>query len=192
MVSMLSTVYSTMKSMLERHDPGTCVALNIDAIRQLAQTHSDIGRYVVVDGTDFAAPVEQRPAHSPSEERLLHGDLGIRRHSHGPAKNWVGWTLLCLTDIKSTLPLAWTLLPLGSGREFLGVLPLVELLLEHWPECPIEFLVGDKEFDVEELNSELEFRYGIHPVTNLRGGQVGGGHQWGPPAAFLNAASTGS
>lgn len=164
-----SSTYETFQAMLERHDPQTTIAFNLDAIRELAKTHPGIGRYVVVDGTDFTAPVEQRPPLMESEEKLLFRGMNIRLHSHANGKFWVGWTLLQLTDVSSTLPLVWAVLPLIKGREFMGVPYLLELLFDLWPDCPIEYLIGDREFDVADLNDELEFRYGIHPVWPMRG-----------------------
>lgn len=163
-----STVYSTLRAMIERHDPVICIELNLALIRQLAERDPDIGRYVAIDGTDYPAPVEQRSSISPSEESLLRREMSARMLSHGRDKNWRGWLELTLVDLKSTLPLAWIALPLDRGSEFLGVPLLLDLLFEFWPECPIEFLVGDKAFDVHDLNFELEYRYAIHPVWNVR------------------------
>jgi hypothetical protein len=173
-----SSVYPTLKAMLERHDPVNCIRLNIDLIRKLAQDHTDIGRYAVVDGTDFTAPVEQRPANSPSEEALLRRGMSVPVHSHGPDKVWRGWNLVQIIDVKSTLPLVWAILPLELGREFQAVPLLLERLFEFWPDCPLEYLIGDKEFDVAELCAELEFRYGVHPVFPWKG-KPARNQQWG-------------
>jgi hypothetical protein len=172
-----SAVNSTFNGMLERHDPIACIRLNIDAIRRLAENHKDIGRYVAIDGTDYTAPVEQRSAISPSEEILLRGGMSARMLVHGPDKVWRGWLLVQLIDIKSTLPLVWAILPLDKGREFQAVPLLLELLFRFWPDCPIEYLIGDREFYVEELCAELEFRYGAHPVFP-RKGKIAPSQKW--------------
>ncbi|MEA2382239.1 MAG: hypothetical protein QOH72_2210, partial [Solirubrobacteraceae bacterium] len=62
-------------------------------------------------------------------------------------------------------PLAWILTP-ANQPEFQAVTRLVDILYAYWPECPIEYLVGDRGFDVpDELHRDLEECYGIHPVT---------------------------
>jgi hypothetical protein len=172
-----SAVNSTFNAMLERHDPKICIRLNVELMRKLAEDDGDIGRYLAVDGTDFTAPVDQAPALSPSEEALIRRNMSVPIHSHGPDKNWRGWVLVQLIDIKSTLPAVWVILPLELGREFQAVPLLLDLLFEHWPDCPAEYLVGDKEFDVSELCAELEFRYGIHPVWPQKG-KVAPSHKW--------------
>jgi hypothetical protein len=163
--------------MLERTDPQITIAANLEAIRQLAKTHPDIGKYCSVDGTDVPAPADQRQSLCPVEEMDLRGGMEARFLSHGDNKFWRGWVLLKINCIKSTLPLVWAILPLDAGSEYMGVPLLLDLLFELWPDCPIEYLVGDKAFAVDELHRELELRYAVHPIVPLKT-RDDTGHPW--------------
>lgn len=171
------SVLDTMQAMLDRHDPNAAIALNLAAIRKLGAQHPDVGRYVAIDGTDVPAWLDQAPDYSAAHKRVSNrGMTGAAFGTHG-RHFWRGYTLLVLTDLKTTLPLAWILTP-ANEPESGAVTRLMDLLYMHWPQCPIEYLVGDRGFDVPgELHRDLEECYGIHLVTpwksNGSDGQLG-------------------
>lgn len=161
-----SSVRATLKKMLNRNDPDLAIALNIEGIKQLAQRHGDIGRYVAIDGTDVPAWLDQGPDWGRGHAALMNRRVeGAEHGSHGKNYFWRGYVLIVLTDIKSTLPLAWVLAS-AKGDEASLAREVIDLLYRHWPECPIEYLVGDRGFDVPAaLHRDLEELYGIHLVT---------------------------
>lgn len=173
----ISAVYDTLGKMLDRHDPELALALNLEGVRRLAKDHPEIGRYCVIDGTDVEAPLDQHQSVNEHEELLMTRGMPKAKlgHHDGPTpKTWRGYTVLVISDVKSTLPLAWVLIP-ASQSEFTAVRHLLDLLFRHWPECPIEYLSSDREFSREaDLLGDLEFRYGIHPVFPLRTGAASG------------------
>ena len=56
-----SVVRKAMKKMLERHDPLVVQRLNLDVLKRIAERGEDrdIGRYLVIDGTEISAHLEQ-------------------------------------------------------------------------------------------------------------------------------------
>jgi hypothetical protein len=169
------SVLETMQAMLDRHDPNLAIKLNLDAIRELAVEHEDVGRYVAIDGTHVQAWADQGPDYSDEHKKLMNrGMAGAGYGTHG-RHFWRGHTLLVLTCLKTTLPLAWIATPANSP-EFQAVTPLIDRLYAYWPECPIEYLVGDRGFDVPDtLHQDLEECYGIHLVTPWKRSRDDGG-----------------
>jgi hypothetical protein len=53
------SVLDTMKGALDRHSVDEAVRLNIEALKELAAQHQDVGRYWVVDGTHIQVNREQ-------------------------------------------------------------------------------------------------------------------------------------
>jgi len=138
-----------------------------------AYPNGDIGRYACVDGTDIEAHCDQHQGLNDAEEALINRGTDARYleyegQPYRRMKWWRGYKLIVVSDMKSTLPMVWTLVP-ANESEYRTVRGLLDLLFEHWSECPLEFLVSDREFDREEaLAADLEFRYGVHPVFPLR------------------------
>lgn len=170
-----SSVRATLKSMLDRHDPESAVEQNLNAIKELAERHEEIGKYVAIDGTDVPAWLDQGPDWGAGHAELLNRRVAGANHgSHGKGF-WRGFVLIALTDIKSTLPLAWILAP-AKTSETQRVRMVVDLLYKYWPECPVEYLVGDRGFDVPaSLHLQLEECYGIHLVTPWKSDAGNGG-----------------
>ena len=118
-------------------------------------------------GCGYPQPEHNVQVGHPSRKLINHG-LSIAMGSHG--KTWCrGWSLVVISDIKTTLPLVWLLRP-ANQREYTGVRDLVDMLLRLWPECPIEFLAGDSEYSQHgDLSLRLESSYGVHPAFYQRG-----------------------
>jgi len=190
----LSATYDTTKAMLKRHDPRALREANIRTLRSLARTHPEIGRYCVIDGTAIEADLDQRQSINGAEEALIVGSMvnatfGLHQGEQGVRKAWRGYTALVITDIKSTLPIAWRLIP-ANQREFTGVKSILDELFDLWPDCPIEYLVSDREFSQDRrLSQDLEFRYAIHPGFPLRGDTFAG--QWGSSVGVPRCAAHG-
>lgn len=164
-----------MKRMLERNDPDETIRLNLQVIRRLWERHEDIGTYLVVDGTPISAYVEQTVPVNDEHRALITRDTGATLHHHGGGtgkrkrkhKNWLGWRLLVIADLKSGLPLIWKLIP--SGAEYPHVVPMLEELMRMAPWLDPQYLVGDSEYDRStRLAFDLMTRLGICPVFPLR------------------------
>ena len=105
---------------------------------------------------------------SPREEELLNHGLDVAWGTHRDT-DCRGWSIVVITDLRTSLPLIWSLRP-ANEREFTGVIDLLKTLFRLWPDCPLTYLVGDAEYDQsEDLARELERTYGIHPAFYQRG-----------------------
>ena len=170
-----------LHSVCGRTNPDVAVFLNVEAFKRLAATLPQKskrlpGLYMAIDGEFIPASREQVESKSPLHEQLLNRGLPIDYGWHGD-NGCRGWSVVVLVDILTTLPVIWSLRP-SDRREFTGVTELVETLLRLWPECPIEYLVGDSEYDQgENLAYDLEARWGIHPAFYKRG-EWGQAHLW--------------
>lgn len=173
-----TAVRRVMKGMLERSDADQTIALNLAVIKRIADRHKHIGRYLVIDGTEIQAPVEQCTLRGPEHAALVTRETGAQAHFHGgqiagtqrrrQPKYWVGWKLLVISDMKSGLPLIWKLI---TGEESQHTVALLERLLRLAPWMDPEFLTGDKEFDKStRLALDLQSRFGIAPAFPLRRG----------------------
>ncbi|HEX3803197.1 MAG TPA: transposase [Solirubrobacteraceae bacterium] len=183
-----SNVYRMLHDTLDRCSSDICLVLNIRALvalrQQLGDDGKDIGRYLVLDGTDIPAAREEKPARVPEEEELIRRQLTFATlASHGANKYWRGGLLLCLTDVKSGLVLGFVLVP-GNSDE--AALPTLRELLRRihatWelyagePWEP-EYLTADSAFNENPLHSMLEAEFAIHPVTPLAT-NLGSAHAW--------------
>lgn len=154
----------------EQNDSRVIVRLNLQVIKRMAANHERIGRYCLIDGTAIPSFTRQHGTHSPEEEALVNRGTRSTFIKHeqkgGSTKKWRGYELLTITDMKSTLPLAWILI--STQPTAFEVRELLELLLDAWPECPIKYLVGDSEFDSTEITRMCHEDFGIVPVFDLR------------------------
>ena len=182
----VSNVYRTLHSTLARCSPDICLQLNVAALVALREelNDPDVGRYLVIDGTDIIAPREQRPSDPcyPVEEGHLRRSLHEAAFTtHGGRKSWRGYRLVCITDVKTGLAIGFILLP-GNRPEWEGLADLLNEIHATWkrtagaPWEP-EYLVGDSHFDNAPVCRMLEERFAIHPVFP-RGIAVGRNHEW--------------
>jgi hypothetical protein len=168
----LKATYRTAGAALYRSDPEITVKLNIEALRELRDLgHDDVGRYLAVDGVAVEGNFEQRAAVSDGEELLLRrgSDAAFVVHKglDRPAKAWRGWTAVVLVDLKTNCPVAWVERP-ANVHESESLLAALDVLFDYWPDCPTEYVVGDRAYDSSPLILELERNYGIHGVFPLR------------------------
>lgn len=152
------------------NDPEVLVRLNLQAIKRLAEDHERIGRYCLIDGTAIHSFTRQIGTLNDREEEIINRGTRSTFIKHeqkgGSVKKWRGYELLTITDLKSTLPLAWILI--SAQPTAYEVRQVLDLLLDAWPECPIKYLVGDSEFDREEITRMCHEDFGIVPVFDLR------------------------
>ena len=197
----LSATRKAMKAMLERHDPGVLLDANLSILRRIAERHADedgytdVGRYLVIDGTTIRAHVEQAVPVNAEHEAMIVKDTGARFGFHGgrnrAKKHWVGWTLIIIADMVTGLPVIWKLIP-ANDREFPYVPSMIEELFRRAPWIDPEYLVGDSEYDGSaRLAFDLEARYGIHPVFPLRA-QVGRDWEWASTQGVPQCAKHGA
>lgn len=186
-------VGSAMAAILDRNDPDIPIAANIAAIQNLQQFATDrsIGKYCAIDGTSVEALVPQQQSYSDSEADLLNGNDKRARpgnnkqntasyKEHGKertsrsgkktrdtTKRWRGYTLLTITCMKSSIPLV-TLLT-SEAPAWRHIDQMLQLLFEFWPECPMESLAGDKEFDTEQIMEMLYRTWSVAGVMAFNG-----------------------
>jgi hypothetical protein len=182
----LSVARKAMKAMLERHSPSVLLNANLAILKRIADRHADdgftdVGRYLVIDGTPIKAHVEQIAPVNAEHEAMIVKRTGAKYGFHGarnrPKKHWVGWTLLVIADMKTGLPVMWKLIG-ANESEFAHVCGMLDELFARAPWIDPEYLVGDSEYDRSaRLALDLEARYGIHPVFPLRQ-NVGARWEW--------------
>jgi hypothetical protein len=181
-----SNVNRTLHSTLLRVDPQITIRLNIQALIKLRDEigDPDIGRYLLIDGTDIVAPREQSPTdpNYPVEENLRKRGLnGAEFTTHGYFKSWRGYKLIYLVDVKTGLPIAYMLLS-GKRAEWQGLRELLLQVHALWQEFAgepwePEYLVGDGHFDARDVHEMLEAQFAIHPAFG-RGTELGKEHDW--------------
>jgi hypothetical protein len=181
-----SNVNRTLHATLLRVDPEITIRLNVQALIKLREEigDPDIGRYLLIDGTDIVAPREQSPTDPdyPVEEKLRKRGLnGAEFATHGYFKSWRGYKLIYLVDVKTGLPIAFLLLS-GKRAEWQGLRELLLQVHALWQEVAgepwePEYLVGDAHFDSGHVHEMLEAEFAIHPVFG-RGTELGKEHDW--------------
>ena len=156
--------------------PAHALRANIAMLKRLAaEHHHDIGRVACVDGTDIEANVLQRSLNDEPELRELLYGRRLRKvraqtysgDDHHLRKFWAGYKLMGLTDLASGLPIVWHLFPANVGERG-ATLELLAALFELWPDCPLEYLIGDGLYSEEiDFLHALEFKWAVHPVVPL-------------------------
>lgn len=165
-------LYDQIHSIAERHDPSLAVEANVALIQRLRTRHPRIGEVAVVDGTKIEAQVPQR---SPIDERhrqiMHHGrQRSVKSFAYTGRDNhladfWVGYKLMLLSDRACGLALTWSF---DGTDERTGSRGLLGALFRHWPDCPLEYLVGDGLYGRDRpYLHDLEFSWGVHPVFPL-------------------------
>lgn len=143
-----------------------CIEIHQE-IQRLAP-NDDFDVYGSFDGTPLIAHRQQRQSWSEWDEALIDDGLGTRYLSHGQDKYWRGWNLQILTLTNSRTAPVWQLLGAEDQGEWESAPELMGRLFDHWPECRLRFVTGDREYDFDELCARLEFAYGVHPVFPRR------------------------
>jgi len=171
-------VYDHINGICTRNPTILAVHANVELIRQLAETHPDIGKVGVVDASLLQAHLPQHKPNGPAERAAVlngrwhkvgyivytdsNGNVTARCHGH---------KVVAICDLASTRPIVWTNVPASMGERD-ACRQLLKTLFELWPTCEMHTLVGDSLYDQEEAFAmELEFDWGLHPCFP-RGGKV--------------------
>lgn len=153
-----------------QNDPKMLVKLNLELIEKLAENHERIGRYCLIDGTAIPSFTRQVGTVNDAEEAIINRGTSSTFIKHerkgGSVKKWRGYEMLTITDMKSTLPLAWILI--SAQPTAYEVRQVLDLLFDCWPGCPMKYLVGDSEFDTNEIMRMCHEEYGVIGVFELR------------------------
>lgn len=156
---------------------------NVAMIKQLrAELGPQVGKRFAIDGSAIPAWVQQVGKRSPEQEAVIrknHPEAAARSYvytSNGKedvssgarvgaslVRFWRGYTVLPLVELATGRAVVWLVLA-ANINEHDAVSQLLDLLFELWPDCPIEVLVADSEYDVDETYGECE-RRGIHLVA---------------------------
>lgn len=155
-------VTKSLHRLLERIDPELMIELNLKEIKRLAAMNPEgrLGQYCTIDGTAVPANVLQKQSYTKRHTELINRETEATFIKHDEAKKWRGYTLLTISCQKGTLPLVWHLT--NEKPQAKHVALMLNKLYKYWPECPIKYLVGDSEFDTNELMQMLYENYGIH------------------------------
>lgn len=183
------SAYQSFDKMLVRQaEPGVVVAVCVEAIKRLADLHNPfegprkrkrkkgepllVGEIGIVDGTMIPAHVQQRfvgddeelkqMLHGPGREMVAHV---VHRDTDGTVhKENTGYIQVALGDMASTTLYGVVIEP-GNGNERKGLMRLLKMIFEVWPDCPMSAIVGDGLFhNDKQLAHELVFNYGIQPI----------------------------
>jgi hypothetical protein len=158
------------------HDLRILLKANLDLIRVLqrivdpsGRPHPRIGQIGIVDATRLYAPVAQI---APRTERFLEAlrrpgmeRVSISTYKRGDQYDTViGWRAPVIVDQSTMLPLVWAIAPANADENQLLFGHLLPTLFRHWPECPMNALVGDSAYDTERTCRDLERLYSLHPI----------------------------
>jgi len=171
-------VYDSMHSMLQAQDTRIWCEVNIDLIKELRNLpgidalYKQIGRYAAIDGTDTQANVEQIPAtggNGSRHDKLIRGKRTKAGYkAAGLGKVYRGTKEMVLVCVLTGLPLVWGMYD-GNVSERAATIELLNRLYELWPDCPLEYLIGDALYeDEQDFNAIIEFGYGIRPVFHRK------------------------
>ncbi len=181
-----SGMYDAVAALTRKLSPEMLLVCNVELIKQMAAlvdangrpVHPDIGRRLIADGSAIEA---HAPQSAPVSERDLlirqrGRDRGARFQYFNSGKSWFGYRQIVLTDLASTLPLIWMVVP-AIADERIVTWRLLGLLFQLWPECPVEILLGDALYGhSKDFLLALEGYHGIHPCFRLR--KVAEGTPW--------------
>lgn len=168
-----SSIYQTFAHMLERHDPDLLIEQNILAVKELRSLNDRVGVRCAIDATKIAGPFQQGRCRSGSRlDEVLSRGQEVGQIDHDKDEITRGWYMLVIADIDSGVPIIWRTFA-GTKAVQQGSIDLVHELYRRWgengDECPLEVLVGDKEFSLgKEFSRDLVFGFGVHPVFPLR------------------------
>jgi hypothetical protein len=158
---------------------------NIEMLKSLRRMFPDgrVCELAAIDGTDVAAWCAQVGTRNFDEEQIIRlltpraGARSIRGGNEavrddegqlvevkGKGKFWRGYYLVVLVDVKTGLPIVWTLRD-ADWREADALKELLFLLYELWPDCPLEVVIGDKAWDFSNYARMCALNYGIHLVA---------------------------
>lgn len=149
---------------------------SMQMVKALALLYPDagIGQVGVVDGTDVAAWC---PQNQDGSSRARNAGLKVITYGRNgketvdsdadvkpmASKVWNGWYLVVLVELKTGLPLVWTLRN-AKWDEAAALKELLFLLKEIDPDWPLKTIVGDGAWDEAPQYKLCELDYGIHPV----------------------------
>lgn len=165
---------------------------NVEMLKALKKIYPQVGTRLIVESTAFPSwsPQHGSGGDSKVEEKLrarAH-DSGFRAFRHtaggkrdltgddsalsvakdGSSKWWRGWYGQGIFDQATGQMIVGRLFS-ADENETHGLIPLISLLFELWPELDgeVEMLAGDSAFDSDPTCRMLEVDYGIHPVFRL-------------------------
>lgn len=195
---------------VDRHLPAlaeSCVAAaqgaRIELLRSLRDYHPDVGKRLMIDGTDIPAWARQRAARGSDPV----ADLAFRKHtpdagfrayiranghklpvqdSHSArqalrmqiAKSWRGYYKVVIADQESNgLPIVLSVFDAATD-EAPSLVPLLSDLHRLWPDIEAADIAGDSAWDEDWACRVCEVDYGIHPIFRLH--DTGGTRKLGP------------
>lgn len=170
---------------------------NVAMLKALKEIYPEIGTRLMVESTSHPSwSVQKGSAGDDSVEagRRKHApDSGFRAIRHtgagkrdlsdtdgaasvarsGAGKWWRGWYAQGIFDQATGLLIVGRLFDAATDEAH-GIVPLLSLLFDVWPELhgEAEMLAGDSAFDEDQVCRLLEVDYGIHPIFRWhRGGK---------------------
>ena len=172
------------------------IVANIAMLKALKRRYPEVGRRLLIDGTDVPAWVPQQWAERDSDRdkflRRRVPEAGFRAYTHGPKqgkqalkgdeagaqgrnlhviKNWRGFYLVTLIDQATGLPVVWTMFD-AAHDEAPSIIPLLSELFQQWPELDTEIIAGDSGWDEDPWCELAERHYGIHPIFRRHNGSA--------------------
>lgn len=143
-----------------------------ELIGQLKMHLPDFGKEAAIDSTSL--PTYARGRKDPQKSADPDADWGKQRKifkrkdgsTYEEIKKWFGYKLHLLVDANYELPIAYRVTK-ASAHDSQQCMPLVEEA-KRKKEMPIEYLIGDKAYDSEEIHRRLIIEHGIKGIIPLR------------------------
>lgn len=132
----------------------------------------DFGKEVAIDSTSL--PTYARGRKDPKESADPEADWGKKKKVfkrkdgtvYEEIKKWFGYKLHLLVDANHELPIAYRVTK-ASVHDSKPCLPLVRDAKQK-QNVPMEYLIGDKGYDSEEIHRKLILEHGVKGIIPLR------------------------
>lgn len=138
-------------------------------VGELKEHLPKLGKEVAIDSTNL--PTYARGRKDPQESADPEADWGKEKKifkrkdgttAYEEIRKWFGYKLHMLVDANYELPIAYRVTK-ASVHDSQQCMPLVDEAKEK-KDMPIEYLIGDKAYDSEEIHRRLILEHGIKGV----------------------------
>ena len=158
-----------------------CGSINLELCDWLRSIYPEFGKHLAIDGMLVKGWVRQvkqqedsaketkirRRAPNASAKYIGHGNGGFGRFARG-------YFLVVLCDLATGVPVAWRLLPAGSGHDgsadysdALALRGLLTDLFDYDETFPVETIVADRAWNSYECVRDCAVNWGIHLLSGL-------------------------
>ncbi|MTD45581.1 hypothetical protein GKE82_24595 [Conexibacter sp. W3-3-2] len=179
----LKSLYDGLSAMCRRVDVDIANDVLVEMLREVADirdrdggpVHPTAGVYALVDGSALPGNFLQT---NPVDEHVkklrtrgMADNASFLRYVYedgSTSKKWMGYKLVRLVCLATGMTIEQALLPASISEGAAAVL-LVEQHFRRWPDSPLEYLVGDADYDRDSRVAEMLVScFSVMPVFQAR------------------------